>query len=184
LSFRSVNRSDAPGYDPGLQRHHLLPRQLLGRSAFARMLEGIGGDNQRFDDFRENGLLLPCEEAAAMRMGLPLHRGPHRLYSQLVIERVGQIESGWAALRGSDPQAALVEAQMRLDLLQRALRRFLLDGRKRRLRLNRHDPLGKGVDFTELDAMAETLWGATGAVADVMPVQSMPTRPRISAFAD
>ncbi len=29
------------------------------------------------------------------------------------------------------------------------------------LRLNRKDPVGKGMDFTDLDAMAEILWGAT-----------------------
>ena len=31
LSFRAVNRKGTPGYDPALQRHHLLPFQLLGR---------------------------------------------------------------------------------------------------------------------------------------------------------
>jgi hypothetical protein len=44
--------------------------------------------------------------------------------------------------------------------LQRALRRRLLD-QHRRLRLNRHDPLGSGHDFSELDAMAALLWPAT-----------------------
>ncbi|WP_083274583.1 AHH domain-containing protein [Novosphingobium resinovorum] len=183
LSFRAVNRSDAPGYDSGLQRHHLLPRQLLGQAAFARMLESIGGHRHRFEDFRENGLLLPCDEPAALRMGLPLHRGPHRLYSALVVERVGQIESSWATMRDKDPQGAAVQAHMRLDLLQRALRRYLLDGQRRRLKLNRRDPSGAGVDFTELDAMVDALWGSTRAA--VAPLaQSMPVRVRSSSFAD
>jgi hypothetical protein len=47
-----------------------------------------------------------------------------------------------------------------LRLLQGALRRRLLD-QHRRLRLNRRDPLGSGVDFTELDAMVAQLWPAT-----------------------
>ena len=51
---------------------------------------------------------------------------------------------------------------MRLELLQRALRRRLLDPLRRRLSLNRHDPLGHDADFTEIDAMAEALWGETG----------------------
>lgn len=53
---------------------------------------------------------------------------------------------------------------MRLALLQRALRRRLLDDR-RRLVLNRRDPLGAGFDFAALDAMAERLWAGTQAVA-------------------
>ncbi len=149
------------------------------------MFVGIGGERYRFEDFRENGLLLPCDEPAALRMGLPLHRGPHRAYSQMVIERVGQIEAAWSALRALDPHGAATQAHMRLDLLQRALRRYLLDGRRRRLRLNRHDPLGAGVDFTELDAMVDALWGATRGVGLAEPLrQAMPMRPRSSSFAD
>ncbi|WP_234035789.1 hypothetical protein [Erythrobacter insulae] len=51
---------------------------------------------------------------------------------------------------------------MRLKLLQRALRTRLLQERRRFL-LNRKDPLGTGFDFSELDAMAESLWDATQA---------------------
>jgi hypothetical protein len=54
----------------------------------------------------------------------------------------------------------LVEAMMRLALLQRALRRRLL-AERRRLVLNRADPLGTGRDFAELDAMADLLWRET-----------------------
>jgi hypothetical protein len=183
LPFRAVNRADAPGHDPGLQRHHLLPRQLLGRPAFARMFARLGGERRRFEDFRGNGLLLPCEEGAALRLALPMHRGPHRLYSELVIERVGQIEAGWAAGQGADPRGATVQARLRLDLLQGALRRYLLGGRRRRLRLNRKDPLGAGVDFAELDGMAEALWGATGVPVDPV-VQAMPARTRRSSRAE
>ncbi len=55
---------------------------------------------------------------------------------------------------------AFEEALMRLHLLQSALRRRLLNQRRRMI-LNRKDPLGAGFDFTELDAMAEALWEAT-----------------------
>jgi hypothetical protein len=77
----------------------------------------------------------------------------------MVIERVGQIEAAWSSLRMTAPDTAL----MRLDLLQRALRWRLVDPLRKRLTLNRSDPLGHGVDFAELDAMAEVLWGATQA---------------------
>lgn len=160
LSFRAVNRRETPEFDPGLHRHHLLPRQLLSQSCFGRLISTIGRERIGFDDFRRNGLLLPANDLSALRFGLPLHRGPHRDYNSLVIERVGQIESGWSSRRLRAPEVALEEALLRLELLQRALRRRLLDQR-RRMALNRRDPLGAGVDFTELDAMADQLWPAT-----------------------
>lgn len=162
IPFRAVNRRGEEGFDPGLQRHHLLPRQLLSRRCFGPMFDTIGRDRVGFEDFRCNGLLLPASDRSALRMGLPLHRGPHRDYNEMVIERVGQIETGWATLRPKAPEIAIDQVVMRLSLLQRALRRSLLDSVGRRVRLNRNDPLGGHADFTELDAMADALWGATG----------------------
>ena len=112
-----------------MQRHHLLPRQLLGQSGTARLLQAVGRDRLRFDDFRRNGLLLPATDGSALRVGLPLHRGPHRSYNELVSERVGQIEASWAHSKPRAPEMALTDALVRLELLQRALRRRLLDQR-------------------------------------------------------
>lgn len=161
LPFRAVNRRDTPQFEPGLQRHHLLPCQLLSRSCFAAMLATIGKARIGFDDFRRNGMLLPSREEAAKRIALPLHRGPHRNYNAMVIERVGQIEQSWSRQRLRDCEEATETALMRLALLQDALRKRLLDHR-RPLRLNRNDPLGKDLDFSTLDAMAEALWSVTG----------------------
>jgi hypothetical protein len=161
ISFRAVNRSGDPGYEPGLQRHHILPRQILTRRCFEPILQALGRERIDFDDFRRNGLLLPANDAAAVRIGLPLHRGPHRDYNAMVIERVGQIEAGWSSFRLRAPEVALIDAYQRLELLQRALRRRLLD-QQRRMLLNRKDPLGSGLDFSELDAMADQLWPTTG----------------------
>jgi hypothetical protein len=155
-----VNRKDGPGYQAGMQRHHLLPNQLLSKRCFGALFETIGRDRLGFDDFRANGLLLPASGESAVRMRLPLHRGPHRDYNAMVIERVGTIESRWGARHLRRPDDALAEALMRLALLQGALRRRLLAERSR-LRLNRGDPLGAGRDFAELDAMAELLWHET-----------------------
>lgn len=124
------------------------------------MLSALGCERLCFDDFRTNGLLLPANDRASVRTGLPLHRGPHRAYNEMVAERVGQIEAGWARGQGRMPDQALIEAAARLALLQRALRRRLLEQR-RRLMLNRSDPLGRGIDYSDLDAMAAHLWGAT-----------------------
>jgi len=161
LSFASVNRPGSPDYRAGLQRHHLLPRQLLAQGCFAAMFEHLDPRAIGVDDFRSNGLLLPAEEEASARMGLPLHRGPHPVYNELVSERVGQVEAGWSSAVGRDGRGALEEALVRLALLQRALRRRLLQGHANPMRLNRHDPLGVGRDFSQLDAMAERLWSAT-----------------------
>jgi hypothetical protein len=160
LPFRAVNRRGSPQHDPGLQRHHLLPRQLLGEACFEPLFDILGADRIGFDDFRLNGLLLPASEEGALRLALPLHRGPHRNYNQMVIERVGSVERQWSRQNLADPHGAAQMALMRLAVLQRALRRRLLDERKP-LRLNRRDPLGRGIDFSDLDAMAEILWGAT-----------------------
>lgn len=159
IAFRAVNCPGAAGYDPGLQRHHLLPRQLLSQRCFAGLFAAIGCERVGFDDFRANGLLLPATEAASLRTGMPLHRGPHRRYNEVVIARVGRIEARWQQARLRDEAAALIEALERLRLLQAALRRQLLD-QQRRLVLCRKDPLGAGFDFAELDAMAEALWAA------------------------
>ena len=124
------------------------------------MFDAIGRKWVGFDDFRANGLLLPATDAATYRTGMPLHRGPHRQYNSLVIERVGRIEVRWSSVHQADPEFALNEALMRLKLLQSALRTRLLSERRRMI-LNRKDPLGTGFDFAELDAMAEALWEAT-----------------------
>ena len=160
LPFRAVNRRDNPDYQPGLQRHHLLPRQLLLHRSFAPLIAALGVERIGFDDFRRNGLLLPANDHAAVRLGLPLHRGPHRSYNELVFARVGQIEARWAVIRSRAPEVALSEALERLALLQSALRRRLL-AERRQLTLNRRDPQRAASDFAALDAMAAMLWAET-----------------------
>lgn len=161
LPFRAVNRPDKPGHQQDMQRHHLLPCQLLRAPGLDRMLDHLGEEKVGFEDFRRNGLLLPASIAAALRIGLPMHRGPHPQYNNLVAERVGQIEASWASLRLRQPQQADEGAVMRLSLLQGALRRRLLDGGRNRLQLNTKDPFRAGQDFAELDAMADQIWAAT-----------------------
>lgn len=161
IGFRTVNRRADPAFQAGLQRHHLLPRQLLSEPGFELLFATIGRDRIGFDDFRSNGLLLPGNDQTALRIGLPLHRGPHPSYTALVIERVGHIEQAWSALQLRAPVVAEIEAVQRLRLLQQALRRRLLQPTRKPFALNRHDPLGHRRDFTELDAMVDALWPAT-----------------------
>jgi hypothetical protein len=161
LSFRQINRSDLPDYDSNLQRHHILPRQIVSGRCFGRFLRGIGLDGVGFDDFRRNGLLLPCREPAAMRLDLPLHRGPHRQYNAMVMERLGRIEADWSHRRICFSRNARFDALMRIRLLQSALRRVLLRQSRLRLKLHRRDVTLPHHDFSELDAMADTIWHAT-----------------------
>ena len=160
LPFRAVNRCGYPGYDPELQRHHLLPRQLLTEPCFGSLFEAVRPRQLGFNDFRRNGLLLPASDEATIATGLPLHRGPHRHYNRMVIERFGLIENDWSRQRLRRPNRAREQALFRIGLLQRALRRRLLDPIGRRVSLNSRDPLGHAIDFSELDAMAELLWNA------------------------
>ena len=160
LPFAAVNRPGRPDYAYDLQRHHLLPRQAIGWAALQRMFEAIGHQRIGFHDFRRNGMLLPARESAVVRLGLPLHLGPHREYNCMVIERLGIIEAGWARRRARGGEGARARAAMRIGLLQGALRRRILD-QSRPLRFNRADPLGHGRDFTLLDQLAEDLWRAS-----------------------
>ena len=162
LPFRAVNRPGASGYQTGLQRHHLLPRQLLDRHCFAPLIAALGPERIGFDDFRRNGLLLPASDDAAVRMALPLHRGPHRDYNALVFERVGEIETRWSKCRIRVSDISVREALAGLAALQATLRRQLLSQR-RELQLNRRDPVRPAADFAALDAMAAQLWAETGA---------------------
>jgi len=160
LPFRAVNMAGSAGYRRDLQRHHLLPRQLLITPGINALIETVGTADIGLHDFRRNGLLLPATDEQAMRLGLPLHRGPHQCYNELVIERMGQIEAGWQRRRSIAPRdQARTEAIWRIDLLQRALRRRLLDPAQwRDMPLNLRDP---ALDFSHLDRMAEVLWAAT-----------------------
>lgn len=185
IAFSAVNRRGWPGYDPGLQRHHLLPHQLVERRGLSPLFDALGHRRTGFDNFRRNGLLLPSRESSAVRLGLPMHRGPHRTYTEMVADRLGQIEAAWSRRRLKEPDRAIDEAFMRLSLLQGALRRRLMDGRNRPLRLNRFDPLGSGRDFSQLDAMADLLWGQTGSLLEAAATNAFPgaVAPRICPAA-
>lgn len=160
LPFGAVNRPGRHGHAADMQRHHLVPRQAIALPAFQRFFAAVGRERIGFDDFRRNGMLLPSRASAVLRLGLPLHLGPHRDYNGMVIERLGTIEAGWSRHRSRDEGSARAAVLMRIGLLQAALRKRILD-QARPLRFNRADPLGHGRDFTLLDRLAEELWTAS-----------------------
>lgn len=143
---------------------------------FAPLFDALGENRIGFDDFRANGLLLPANDAAALRLATPLHRGPHRRYSGMVSERIGRIEAIWAGVRlQSGLEQACEQALMQLRLVQRALRRRLLQGPVGAFALSRRDPNRREVDFSELDAMADLLW------AETQPAASLPASSRLAS---
>jgi hypothetical protein len=67
---------------------------------------------------------------------MPLHRGPHPRYSEVVIVRVRPVEAGGSLARRDDEEAALAEA---------LLRQLLQADRRRRVLLTRKDAIGSGL---------------------------------------
>ena len=110
IAFAAVNRPGRPGYTAGLQRHHLIPCSLPERRCFAPLFAALPPAEAGLDDFRRNGMLLPASEVAAVRMGLPLHRGPHRDYTAMVAERLGGIEAAWSARHAGEEALAALAA--------------------------------------------------------------------------
>ncbi|WP_337925495.1 AHH domain-containing protein [Croceicoccus gelatinilyticus] len=100
----------------------------------------------------------------ALNARLPLHRGPHRVYNELVFERVGAVEMEWSHTRSRDELLARDVALARIRLIQRGLARGLERGGDGPFVLNRRDPIGRDKDYSELDAMADVLWGAVGSL--------------------
>lgn len=147
-----------------MQRHHLLPRQARHYGSLRQMLGAIDPHGHLIGDFRCNGLLLPATDAQAQLTRLPLHRGPHRAYSDMVLTRMVQIESQWRLQRAAMAHCAARDARFRLRLLQRALVRSLIDPLTRpSVPLNRRDPFRKRAPALEasVDDLAAMLWIAT-----------------------
>jgi A nuclease family of the HNH/ENDO VII superfamily with conserved AHH len=139
-------------------RHHVIPSQVISCMAFLPFflsLQCLGFNPQ---DFATNGILLPCTEQAAVESRLPLHRGPHRHYNELVGDRVAMLIE--AHCPGPTQPVRPSEALAAVYLLQRGLQRALLQ-QPSFIRLNRRDPLSNGVDFRALDDEVERLWLAT-----------------------
>jgi hypothetical protein len=140
------------------QSHHLLPVGVFGHSLFNDAFHRLRTDGFDPRYFHRNGLLLPATENAALRSRLPMHRGPHRQYNELVADRVSNIikevqRSGFRA-------SARTDAIQRLDLLIAALRNMLGKSRKRPL-LNSRDPANSKAEFCHIENACNALWQVT-----------------------
>lgn len=140
------------------QLHHLLPVSVFGHSHFSKsfkMLE-LDGFDPRY--YSVNGLALPATERAASFSKLPMHRGPHRRYNELVALRVAAILSELE--RRNCSQHARSEAIGRLNLLICTLRR-MLTGDRPFILLSSRDPINSKSHFWDLEMACDRLWMAT-----------------------
>lgn len=140
------------------QSHHLIPVGVFSCAAFGHSFERLRGDGFDVSNFVHNGIFLPSTEAAAMRARMPLHRGPHRRYNELVGHRVAAILREMDA--GHPHFHARCDAVERLKLLTAALRNTL-HRRHPPISLNQRDPFAGKVDFSDLDSACDMLWSAT-----------------------
>ncbi|MEY4269816.1 MAG: hypothetical protein RLZZ58_1032 [Pseudomonadota bacterium] len=144
----------------GFQRHHLIPAALLARPQVAAMMAALRRHGYDIHSFGENGLLLPQTEAAALRLGHALHRGPHPGYSDVVAARVETIRAYHAMNFVTEPRRAAVDAIGRLRLLQITTRRALTDRHRLSFFLNRRDPMRLFADRPYLDDAIDRIFAA------------------------
>jgi hypothetical protein len=73
------------------QLHHVLPVGVFGHDNFSNGFQRLRADGFDPRFYSVNGLFLPATESAALRWKMPMHRGPHRRYNELVAVRVAAI---------------------------------------------------------------------------------------------
>jgi A nuclease family of the HNH/ENDO VII superfamily with conserved AHH len=80
-------------------RHHLIVQQALRDEMLKPFLTRMSEDGFQVDDFRTNGLLLPCLPSLSRKTGLPLHWGPHPRYNAKVIQELHLIRVSAESMR-------------------------------------------------------------------------------------
>lgn len=143
LSFRAVKRQVRI---PGFHCHHLIPLEIIDKPAFRPLFRRMGELGADFDNFSQNGMYLPCTEGNAVAFRLPLHRGPHPVYNQIVCDRID-------ALGRLGPNSQLCEMQRLQGDLKAALRHNMLP-----LRKGARNPLAPHPGFDTVEAAAFRLW--------------------------
>jgi hypothetical protein len=126
------------------QCHHLIPAEIVYSSCFDSFFGRLRQLGFRPHDFDTNGIALPCTERAAFANGLPLHRGPHPRYTEIVSHRVATIEADYRKSCG-----AMEEPLQRIYWLQNGLRKAL--ERNKLAPLNRRDPMSPHVSFENIE---------------------------------
>lgn len=166
IRFADVNKANSGNYLPHFQRHHLIPMQVASNVEISNTLNNAFAGGFGFNNFGENGVLLPSQENVAAETGFPLHRGPHREYNELVIERLLRIRRLGRRIGHSLDRKVFVRSSV--VLLQLGLRRGLLGHGFGKLTLNRRDPIRSHHDFSTVDDRLDKLFSIT----EVSPIPS------------
>jgi hypothetical protein len=146
LTFREMRkRCKAQGF----HCHHIIPISVIENRSLARIFGRARSAGFEPQDFITNGMHLPATEELAVAFRLPLHRGPHRLYNEIVATQVAD----WSRL---GPK----ELVKRISLLQTSLRLGL---RRNPVSINDAAAIGHALaeDFRQLDAAISLLYGST-----------------------
>lgn len=145
LTFREVKKRVKV---PGFHCHHIIPAAVVEKPAFRNIFSRIGAIGFDFQNFHQNGMYLPCTEENAIAFRLPLHRGPHPLYNQIVCERI-------AAFERLGPYGQLRQIFDLQQALRLALRSNALP-----LRKGQRDPLASNPAFETIEKAAFSLYSA------------------------
>ena len=151
VSFRDI-RSRYP--IRGFHCHHLVPIEIVERRVFSTFFGMIRATGFDPDDFLTNGMHLPSTEQQACAFDLPLHRGGHPRYNELVAERISQLT-----------RCGPVDALRGIYGLQQSQRQGLRYAPQKFAKRATRKP-GADTDFRRLDAEVEMLWGQTSQFRD------------------
>ncbi len=139
------------------QRHHLIPLQIGSDIGAQLNIVTLGPSSYLLNDFHANGIVLPGDERTAIRDRLPMHRGPHPHYTELVAKRVRHIVKNSRSKSRVNFDEQLI--YFRLRILQNGLRR-MLSKRHQPLLLNKRDPMAMHIDFSVLESEIKELISA------------------------
>jgi len=159
IRFYKINQRNSSGFSSSFQRHHLIPLQAASMLCVSNSLKTMKLTGFDYDDFDTNGVLLPCNEVMALKTGHPLHRGPHPRYNELVLRRYDLIIK--LSSKISDTLNRQSFFDMRISLLQSALRHGLLHAGFEKMRLNKRDPVRSAQSFDDVDARIDLLRAST-----------------------
>lgn len=146
-SFSTPTRS-------GWHRHHLLPRHIENYPDLASFICRFSGEVTCLGNFDANGMFLPALEHLAIRERLPLHRGPHRHYNDVVIAVLDRIRKSAGSC-----DLPVSEGQRVIRRLQGTLRLALkISAQNADVALSSREPFGPAVALLALDRETDALF--------------------------
>ena len=178
--MRSFYLSSLNEWQNGFQRHHIIPVAVLNDRVLRRKFKRLERFGFAPRNFTINGILLPCTEEAARQFKMPMHRGPHKYYNDLVYECVGLIFKPFDFLNAPDRELRYVAAE--IAKLQATLKALLRQNNVH-LRLSNQDPAKRDVINDHLDMAAAILASMLEDRSNMVPTSKFePAAPNYKIF--